>query len=244
VHDPCTVAFDIRSPFVTRVSLTNGKGWSYRSSLITIWHVDPERDGSDDSCGWAHYRMTPAERAWCEKLADDEFEFWMGQHGRGAAGGMPWTAADVVFAAWRTIASRTGRGWEPLTAAELTRIYELASSPHDSIRSVVASCASKEGMQRLFLCVYRLYRTHRRPWWKHPRWHVWHWRVQLHPWQRFRRWLFDRCEKCGGKFVKESPCTYFWDPPPTRWFRSAPGLRHQRCMDPPTQVAGDNATLH
>src|SRR5438270_11469354 len=49
MHDPMTVAFEIRSP-IKRKSNLWPKG--YRKSLITIWHVDPETDGTDDSCDW------------------------------------------------------------------------------------------------------------------------------------------------------------------------------------------------
>lgn len=44
MHDPMTVAFEIKLPFRSEKN-------KYKS-LITIWHVDPEKDGSDDSCGW------------------------------------------------------------------------------------------------------------------------------------------------------------------------------------------------
>ena len=44
MHDPWTLAHKIKSPF------KNKSG--YRNSLISIWHVDPETDGTDNSCGW------------------------------------------------------------------------------------------------------------------------------------------------------------------------------------------------
>ena len=45
MHDPETVAFDIKYPWKSRDR-------EYRGSFVTIWHVDPEKDGTDDSCGW------------------------------------------------------------------------------------------------------------------------------------------------------------------------------------------------
>jgi hypothetical protein len=27
--------------------------------------------------------------------------------------------------------------------------------------------------------------------------HVHHWQIQVHPWQHFKRWAFERCEHCG-----------------------------------------------
>lgn len=47
MHDPMTVAFEIPRPW----------------PLVTVWHVDPERDGTDDSCDWfGHAWQRRAER--------------------------------------------------------------------------------------------------------------------------------------------------------------------------------------
>lgn len=105
MHDPMTVAFEIRSPFRDKPSEMFPEG--YRRHFITIWHKDPCRDGSDDSCRWF--------------------------------GGVD------------------------------------------------------------------------RPWWRHPRWHVWHWRIQIHPLQRTWQWLFDRCAMCGGRFKFYEGRLSSWD---------------------------------
>ncbi len=48
----------------------------------------------------------------------------------------------------------------------------------------------------------------RSPWRVPVRWHVWHWRIQVHPFQAFMRWVFARCSKCGGRFkYGESACS-------------------------------------
>lgn len=39
-----------------------------------------------------------------------------------------------------------------------------------------------------------------RPWYRHPRWHVHHWEIQVRPLNQLRRWLFSRCCVCGGRF--------------------------------------------
>jgi len=64
MHDNKTVAFEIKNPFV--------KKRGYRPSIITIWHVDPEKDGSDDSCGW-FIRLRHADKNVYEKIVK-EFE--------------------------------------------------------------------------------------------------------------------------------------------------------------------------
>jgi hypothetical protein len=35
----------------------------------------------------------------------------------------------------------------------------------------------------------------------HPRWHIWHWRIQIVPLQKTWRWLFDRCCFCKKGFA-------------------------------------------
>lgn len=32
------------------------------------------------------------------------------------------------------------------------------------------------------------------------KWHAWHWHIQFHWWQKWRRFLFDRCDECKQRF--------------------------------------------
>lgn len=45
----------------------------------------------------------------------------------------------------------------------------------------------------------------------HPRWHIWHWRIQIHPLQKFNRWLFSRCYRCKGGFGWNESVMGSWD---------------------------------
>lgn len=144
MHDPMTVAFELRRPWPNRFGESE-VGWCPRGiirsraeaarrhggrrwyatpfldwhghryhfpALVTVWHVDPDLRGDDDSCRHA------AAKRW--------------------------------------------------------------------------------GFQRSFW-VYKL--------------HVHHWRVQVHPWQRARRWLFGpRCAGCGKRFAwKYAPIGFSWE---------------------------------
>lgn len=131
MHDPMTVAHEIRRPWPQRSPLfTGGRYWP---SIVTIWHVDPERDGSDDSCDWFGKRRT-RENGWYPGH-QDEYE------------ALPEESRRAIDFVWWT--------WGP---------------------------------------------PRPRPWYRHPRWHVWHWKVQVHVVQKFKRWMFSRCVKCGGRF--------------------------------------------
>ena len=127
MHDPMTVAFDCKIPWGWH---TSGKGARFRNHiyLFTIWHVDPERGGDDDSCQWF---------------------------------------------------DRTGS----------------------------------------------------RPWWKHPRWHFWHWKIQIHAVQNFKRWLFSRCAGCGKGFKwGYAPTSTSWHGHGPRWFRGESHTYHHDCV--------------
>ena len=48
MHDPMSVAFELKYPWKGRRSPMFPAG--FRDTFLTLWHVDPERDGSDSSC--------------------------------------------------------------------------------------------------------------------------------------------------------------------------------------------------
>lgn len=221
MHDPMTVAFDLRSPFSR-----NG----YRPTLLTVWHVDPEHGGSDDSCGWSYVRAPQALRDQVRTLGEQEFVFISGRHGHEL------TPAALVMEVWQTIGGRVfnrsrwgGRG---LTHRELVYVLNLANCPGDNLRSSCAAAITPEGMGRLFTAVLRCYLTFHRRWWQHPRWHLHHWRLQFHPIQKFKRWAFSRCAGCGGRFTYGyCPTSSAWGSDPPRWFRSERYAYHSECSN-------------
>ena len=59
------------------------------------------------------------------------------------------------------------------------------------------------------------------------RWHFWHWRLQVHPLQKLRRWLFTRCSYCNRRIG--------WNHVPVR---SGSGLYHHDCRTQEHQTEG------
>lgn len=65
----------------------------------------------------------------------------------------------------------------------------------------------------------------------HWRLHVHHYRIQVRPLQKLRRWVLTRCEWCGGRSRKGDQVNFSssWNGIRTRWWRGEGGLRHHDC---------------
>lgn len=63
------------------------------------------------------------------------------------------------------------------------------------------------------------------------RWHVHHFRPQIHPLQHLRRRLLTRCSWCRGRDVKGDPVnvSHQWDGPHAPWWQGERGLFHHDC---------------
>jgi hypothetical protein len=210
MHDPMTVAFYIRYPW------TDDLYPGHRPAFATIWHVDPETDGTDDSCDWRGGSLTKAEVAQLEKFARMEHKFFFGYELVALQGADPFS---VILASWRSVKWELYRD-RSLPNRELISLIDLATSPGDNLRCYARRAeADPEEFAHLLMLLARQIKRLRRPWYRHPKFHVHHLKVQIHPWQRLRRFLFDRCSYCGGRFRKGAP------------HASGDKLYHGRCID-------------
>lgn len=221
-----TVAFEIRSPF-------KDKSRTYRPSILTIWHVDPEnfrfKNGDpklgtrdDDSCGWftPPYRQSDWEKI--EKLATYQYgEIFARQvatrEGKDYAYicNQPETTYEVIYWMWRSIKAHGKKGWmygrlhNFLTAGELEQIMILATNPVDNFKH--HQITDENSFVAMFRLIWYSYLRYNRPWYKHPRWHVNHWKLQFHPWQQLKRRYWDKCAICGKRGFKGSAIGMSWE---------------------------------
>lgn len=216
MHDPMSVAFQIPNPFARHYNPEARKigdpfagAWSRRPPLITVWHIDPESDGTDSSCQHADEAHGWTERA--EKQARDMAAWSETDHGERyftapsvphvvrLDGGReelvfdavsPGDALGLTLAAFRTIA------WQ-LEQRELSLRHLRAAIDLGSFLDTAQLFApSKRGEDRVatFRHLIRAYLRVDRPWWRNWRLHLWHWRVQVHPLQDLLRWWRERRE--------------------------------------------------
>lgn len=212
MHDPQCVAFDI---YLGRKKKKNGQ---YRSPFITIWHVDPEKDGTDDSCGWfLRNRHLPKELI--EKV-QKEFEFnfkhnyWFNEAGYPQFSTIGTAVNMYSSAAWQLFmwldndnpTDRAKRRKNRFMRKYLYQIIHFAENPTDSLHSSITmkfGVENKDERCRSFVSIVLGDIMRKlRPWYKHPRWHIHHWRIQFRPWQRFKRRFIDKCSICGKRGFK------------------------------------------
>lgn len=210
-------------------------------SILAIWHVDPETDGTDDSCGWFNPKVTEREEKIIAEMVDWDMEmpYYSSPY-------LPLTTVNpkydysqmlagdcLSFVAWTWlhIAWHIRRD-KKMTILEWWDVVSLSSNPYDNLRSVLADPdeTAEYKVNRFFHCVMKAYLRHHRPWWKHPRWHIHHWQFQVHFIQTLKRWLFSQCAHCGRRFSWGYYPTASWDHGQgPRWFRSEGGVFHHRC---------------
>lgn len=121
----------------------------------------------------------------------------------------PWATWWRPWAGWRSFWTIAGRRfyWPPLVT-----VWHVEPGGHDALER----CGRGEDGRR----------TRNRRW----RWHVHHWRIQIRPVQRLKRWLFERCELCGHRYpYGYAPVAHQWDQPGGRWFRVQRRAYHHEC---------------
>lgn len=179
--------------------------------LVTIWHVDPETDGTDDSCGYTFPKPSMENKKIIFEAVkwDISNPFYSSPY-------MPLTQVDPKYNYSQTLAGDTvahiAAAWlhikwchkknKKLSSGEITEIFKLGVTPDDNLRSILSDMEeqSEYRVTRFLNCVMRSYLAYHRPWWKHPKWHIHHWEFQIHPYQKLKRMLFERCAICNSRF--------------------------------------------
>lgn len=223
-----TVAFEIRSPIKRKSEhFPNG----YRNSLITIWHVDPEADGSDDSCGWSSPKLTGTQRKQVKTIAKEDYNGYYDPGGNAKV-----SQLDIIYTLFTRISRHMFK--ESIKPKNLNKILMSITNPWDNYSYFVKGRIDKEEFERLVWLVTRNLLRIKRKWWQHPKWHIHHWKIQIHFAQNFKRWAFSRCCKCGGMFRWGEFPTGHWNSTGPRWFKRGDSW-HGRC-DQYSQVKIDS----
>lgn len=213
MHDPMTVAHEIKWPISFRKNSISGE--KYYNPLITIWHIDPEKDGTDDSCGWFK-RAHHGDQVLLERIKKDfafDFQYWFNDAGYPKFSTIAIAVDMYSKAAW-ALFKFNRRRHRRFMRKYLYDIIHFAENHVDSLHPAITmkyGVESKDARVNHFAAIiYGDILRKITPWYKHPRWHIHHWKIQFHPWQNFKRRHFDKCCICGKRGFKSSPMSD-WD---------------------------------
>lgn len=243
MHDPMTVAHEIKYPWWKYKP--GDKMWKdgYRDTFITIWHVDPERDGSDDSCGYIVPKLTKQQRERLKVLAWDEARDPYFLRVRGHKWDGLRSEAEALYRG--LLLAVADYAHIPLTYEEAARVAARAIHKPECVDDAARFCFEpgyhsnfqedrrndrEQHFHEMVCGIARWMLKDKRPWYRHPKWHVWHWQIQCHPVQQFKRWAFSRCSRCTRRFAYgETPLSGSWHSAGPRWFRGEKDIWHQQC---------------
>ena len=256
MHDPMTQAW--RICFWYRWSDLGKTRWRYWVPFITIWHKDPEKRGSDDSCGWFTPPFSDTTREIVKSLADEEavdpMLFANDETPADAITTERYVFGSILLVSRCLVNSGVLPRFRAVTVAEATKW--AAEMTYNRVDSFLGSFWFKSGYhsnwhngtepntkeqdrhwreeqaRSFYGAIAGLILRSRRPWFLHPRWHVWHWSLQIHPLEHFKRWAFSRCSKCGGRFKwGASVCTNSWNSAGPSW-KGERDVFHMDCDRP------------
>lgn len=180
-----------------------------RFGPFTLWHKDPETDGTDDSCGWFQ-----RQRHMNQDLSNgirQEFEFNFKHNYWFTEDGMPiFSTQGIVLnmygaAAWK-IFYPNRKKYDRFFRKHIYDILKFAENPTDSLHTAVTNEyryrmiehdrtkveSRQERISGFASVVYSDIMRKLRPWYRHPRWHVHHWRISFNIYSawNFGQWLW------------------------------------------------------
>lgn len=179
MHDPYSQIFEIL-PF------TDSRG--DRRALAHVWHKDPCTDGTDDSCGM-FMRSRHGDKETLGKISREfkwrcDHNYW---HDEG--GNMRFSMSGTILLLYREALwihyKRDRRKIDRYLRKHLSDVLTMAEHPMDSIGEDIKDMAVMplNTTARLASIIYGDILRSTRPWWRHPRWHVHHWRFTFRWWQ-------------------------------------------------------------
>ncbi len=164
---------------------------------ISIWHHDPCKDGTDDSCGYFK-RARHGKKEILEKIVS-HFDFdwdrtFTSDSGQTYKCGLFGPEGDLVLSPmgitlnlfWMAAFEYFNHNWnksKKFCARNVFDILHFAENPTDSLYdSIIQKFGSEKREERIrsmAVCIYGYILRKDQKWFDHPRFHFWHYRISV-----------------------------------------------------------------
>lgn len=194
---------------------------AFSNRLFTVWHHDPETDGTDDSCGW--FKRARHGNHETLKAIEKLFAFdWDTNYGGlfDSAGNPIFSTQGIVLnlffsAAYCHFGCNREKSMR-FIKRNLCEILLFAENPSDSLCEFITGKYGfeprEDRIKRAAGIIYGWILRAGTRWWQHPRWHIHHWRLQIIPLQSLKRRFWDKCDICGKRgFPKGTSAIGNWN---------------------------------
>lgn len=170
----------------------------YSNRLFTIWHKDPCNDRTDDSCGW-FMRSRHGDKKVLEKIVSQFRYHWdtmfvSEDSGKVYLTGLFSPAGEPHLSVigitlnlfWYAAFEYFGKSHKKANKYLQKHLFDImffAENPVDSLfNSITLKFGDEDRESRIkdmANIIYGYLLRSSRPWYKHPRFHLHHWRIQL-----------------------------------------------------------------
>lgn len=165
---------------------TKIKEFQFLHFYLSLWHIDPATDGTDDSCGWGKSKLTEKEKKKLKGIHEFEkwsvlenFKLWK-----------PENLMKIVFTEYHIIKWTLYR--KRMDISDYQYVLDLCLNMYDDLR-IYPENPDYE-FDSFFWNLARLVKRKHRKWYQHPRWHFHHWKFRLSK----GKFLQYRMEKDSG----------------------------------------------